>query len=276
MNMTMQTMTFMINTAELSVAKGYESRSWLCMFCPHGQGRHHIASSGHKWTCLFWLVQRIINPSPPSPRPQPQIARASTLFKQIRVTGCSCQCHHLPEWDHVSSTHPASSNLTWEECGSAGERHFQIWKGRDRRLPCRATSPADVTSRCRFCHSVNQRERWCWSETRRGSVFSWSLHLHGRESTYWKQKKTDDSQPSLPAPQRKLISMLNYSLCQMKDATINVYDWLGIEVWVIVSWGIELDVCLRAVKTKHCLAIVMHFNYYLIVRLCREGHFCID
>lgn len=49
----------------------------------------------------------------------------------------------------------------------------------------------------------------------------------------------------------KLISMLNYSLCQMKDATINVYERLGVEVWVIVSWRIELGVCLRAVKTKH-------------------------
>ena len=67
--------------------------------------------------------------------------------------------------------------------------------------------------------------------------------------------------------------MLNYSLCQMKDATINVYDWLGIEVWIIVSRGIELAVCLRAVKTRRCLAIVMHFNYHLIVWLCREGHF---
>lgn len=35
-------------------------------------------------------------------------------------------------------------------------------------------------------------------------------------------------------------------------------------MWVIVSWGIELDVCLRAVKTKHCLVIVMHFNSYLM------------
>lgn len=36
-------------------------------------------------------------------------------------------------------------------------------------------------------------------------------------------------------------------------------------MWVIVSWGIELDVCLRAVKTKRRLAIVTHFNYYVIV-----------
>lgn len=64
---------------------------------------------------------------------QPQIARTSALFKQFWVTGCSCQCHHLLEWDHVSSSHPASSNLTWEQCGSAGERerHTTIWKGRD-------------------------------------------------------------------------------------------------------------------------------------------------
>lgn len=101
------------------------------------------------------------------------------------------------------------------------------------------------------------------------------LHLHGCESTKWKQQK-EKIHNLLLAPQQKLISMLNYSLRQMKDATINVYDWLGIEVWVIVSWGIEPDVCFRAVKTKHCLAIVMLFNYRSIVWLCREGHFCID
>lgn len=36
-------------------------------------------------------------------------------------------------------------------------------------------------------------------------------------------------------------------------------------MWVIVLWGVEPDVCLRAVKTKHGLAIVMYFNYYLVV-----------
>lgn len=36
-------------------------------------------------------------------------------------------------------------------------------------------------------------------------------------------------------------------------------------MWLIVSRGIELAVCLRAVKTRRCLAIVTHFNYHLIV-----------
>lgn len=44
----------------------------------------------------------------------------------------------------------------------------------------------------------------------------------------------------------------------MKAATINVYDWLKIQVFVL--WGIDRDVCLRAVKTKRCLAIAVNFN----------------
>lgn len=49
-----------------------------------------------------------------------------------------------------------------------------------------------------------------------------------------------------PVSQQKPISMPNYSLCQMKDATINVYEWLVAAVWVIVSRCIERLVCLRA------------------------------
>lgn len=105
------------------------------MFHPHGQGRHHIASSGHKQTCLFWLVQRIVNPL--TPHLQLQIYWASTLFKQIRVTGCSCQCHHLPEWDHVSSIHPLSSSLTWAEVWECWAETLPELKGQGGRPPCR-------------------------------------------------------------------------------------------------------------------------------------------
>ncbi len=52
--------------------------------------------------------------TPSAPHLQLQISHASALFKQIRVTGCSCQCHHLPDWDHASSTRPASRDLTRE------------------------------------------------------------------------------------------------------------------------------------------------------------------
>lgn len=74
----------MINTAVLSVSEGYVSRSWRCMFCPHGQGRHHNASSGHKWTCLFWLVQRIINPSP-QPSLPPRLNKSEWLAAPVNV-----------------------------------------------------------------------------------------------------------------------------------------------------------------------------------------------
>lgn len=172
----------MINTAELTVARGYESRSWLCMFRPHGQERHHIASSVHKWTCLFWLVQGIFSPrAPPPPATDiPRFNSVSTnqsdwlllsMSSPTRVRSCLI---HPP-------TPPAAVSLE-RECGSAGERHFQIWKGRDGGFQA-----GQVTGRCRFCHSMNQRQRWRWCKTRRGSVFSWSLHLHGRESTNWKQ-----------------------------------------------------------------------------------------
>lgn len=51
----------------------------------------------------------------------------------------------------------------------------------------------------------------------------------------------------------------------MKDAAINVYDWLGAEVCVTASWGIKQNVCLRLVKTTRRLVIVMHVDYDLIV-----------
>lgn len=63
---------------------------------------------------MFVLTSAEHPPPPrrhPGPHLQLQISRASTPFKQIGVTGCSCQCHHLPKWDHVSSLPP---NLTWE------------------------------------------------------------------------------------------------------------------------------------------------------------------
>lgn len=55
------------------------------------------------------------------------------------------------------------------------------------------------------------------------------------------------SSPRASAQNSFLCSITVY----VKDATINVYERLGVEVWVIVSWRIELDVCLRAVTTKH-------------------------
>lgn len=176
MNMAAQTTgTHGKHTAELAVAEGYESRSWLCMFCPHSWGRHHIASSGQKWTCLFRLVQRIITPPPPPPTfshryPTPQLH----LNKSEWLTAPVNVITYRSEWDHVSSTHPREQQS--HSRGSAGEQHFQIWKGREGGFHA-----GQVTGRCRFCHRVNQKKRWYWCKSRRGSMSSW--HLHGLEST---------------------------------------------------------------------------------------------
>lgn len=51
-------------------------------------------TSHHERTCLFPIVQRIISPCAPHLRPEIQCALE--LFRQIAVTGRSCQCHHLP------------------------------------------------------------------------------------------------------------------------------------------------------------------------------------
>lgn len=117
------------------------------------RGTHHIESSFHKWTCLFWLVLRIINLPPLEPPPtythlKPQIALSSTPFKQISMTARSRQSHHLPEWDHVSSAHLVSRSRTPDKCGSAGERHLGKWKGKGQWLPCVAWIQAHVASHC--------------------------------------------------------------------------------------------------------------------------------
>lgn len=153
---------------------------------------------------MFVLTSAEHPPPPrrhPGPHLQLQISRASTPFKQIGVTGCSCQCHHLPKWDHVSSLPP---NLTWEavvwEC--CRERHFRIRKLQQRRwLACKG-GPAltAVMSRCSLV-SVTRRIKGN-DVGRRGFVFSRSLHLHGGESTNWTQpiRTQEIHNLFLPAP----------------------------------------------------------------------------
>lgn len=71
----------------------------------------------------------------------------------------------------------------------------------------------------------------------------------------------------LRIPSASLGPVLDYSLCQMNDGAINVYDGLDLEVGSIVPWSTELNICLGAIKTS--FVSVLHFNYRLIV-----GHFC--
>lgn len=107
-----------------------------------------------------------------------------------------------------------------------------------------------------------------------GAVFSWSWRPCGsRGHGVTVARRGNGGSITLTASQLKPISTLNYSLREMKDAAINVYEWSGIEVWVIVSWGIELGVCLRAVKTARGPAIVARFNYHSIVWSRRQRHF---
>lgn len=68
-------------------------------------------------------------------------------------------------------------------------------------------------------------------------------------------------------PRPPVAPELDYSLRQMNDGAINVYDGLGLEVGCIVPWSAELNVCSGAIKTS--FASVLRFNYPLIV-----GHFC--
>lgn len=124
------------------------------MFSPHGQGRHHITSSGWKWTCLLWLVQRISNllplDTPINPPPPDSNNSCDWPFRQ---------CHRQLVWDRVSLTHPESGNLPREDCWEY--RGVTLWdlKGQRHQLVYRAMSPADVTGICLFCYSLSQGKK---------------------------------------------------------------------------------------------------------------------
>lgn len=106
----------MINNTEQAVARGYESRSWLCMLRPHGQGRHHIASCGHKRTYLFWIVQRIISPC--SLHFQRYTAFQRCLSKS-QWLAAPVNVITYWSWDHASASHPTISALAWVwECSA--------------------------------------------------------------------------------------------------------------------------------------------------------------
>lgn len=237
---------------------------------PHGHETHHTTSSGHKWTCLFWLVHSII--SPLTPHLQLQIHCASALVQTnqsdwlllsmsspTRVR--SCLIH--PAWEQQSHLRgsvgvPGRDTFTFERAERAASVQAK-----------RRTTADPVTRRIKGSRDADVKPGGA-------ACFFWSLYLHGSWQLELKNNSAPNGRFISPLSQPlsiKLISMLNYSLCQMKDATINVYDWLSIEVWVIVSWSIEPDVCVRAVTTKHRLAILMHFNYHLIVWLCPDWHF---
>lgn len=170
---------------------GYESRSWLCMFCPHSQGRHHIASSGRKWTCLFWLVQRIISPSPPPPStssyrfPALQLRSNNSEWLAAPVNVITYQSEIMSH----PPTPPAPVSLEKGVLECRGRETLSESKGQRRRLS-KAGRPGptdDVTT-----HLVTQRIKGNGGadvKTRGGCVLAWSLHLHGRESMEWEKKK---------------------------------------------------------------------------------------
>lgn len=60
------------------------------------------------------------------------------------------------------------------------------------------------------------------------------------------------------SPQHPVGPVLDYSLRQMNDGAINVYDGLDLEVGSIVPWSTELNVCLGAIKTSlSCILITV-------------------
>lgn len=72
-------------------------------------------TSHHERTCLFPLVQGIINPC--ALHPQPEIQCASELFSQITVTGRPVNVITYRGWDHASASHHTISFLAWAwEC----------------------------------------------------------------------------------------------------------------------------------------------------------------
>lgn len=239
-----QTKKFTINNKEQAVVRD-ESRSWLCMLCPHGWGRHHITSSGHERTRLLRIVQEILNPY--ALHLQSEIQCTSELFNQIPVTGPSCQCRHLQGLRSCLGQPPHDQRWRLSVGVFSGDT-FKFAKATDGGFHAGQVTNQTVShgksKRKADADGIAERSPCCCDRYRKQRMSNCPLNLL--------------SVPSF---------LCCYCLGQMSDAAINVYDWLDLEVGVIVPRSTQLNVCLEAIKT--CVLFVLHFNYLLSV-----GHIC--
>lgn len=101
----------MINNKEQAVVRD-ESRSWLCMLCPHGWGRHHITSSGHERTCLLRIVQKVLTSSRRYSALQGCLSESQWPAPPVNVSA-------YRGWDHASASRHAISVAAWVwECSA--------------------------------------------------------------------------------------------------------------------------------------------------------------
>lgn len=135
---------------------------------------HCVAVSGR----LFWLVQRIINPAR---HLQLQIYYTSDLFQKSEWLASPVSV--ISYQREFMSQPPNAQAALFLGRGSVGlsVKTFSNLIRAGRAASMRAKW------RARFCHSANQRYEWRWCKTRRGSVFSWSVHL----STLFMRAQTD-------------------------------------------------------------------------------------
>lgn len=203
-------------------------------------------TSHHERTCLLPIVQRIISPVRSAPP-----ARDTVRFGAVWPDHSDGPVPSMPSLTgaEIMPRPAATQPPFWRERGSAERRHLQIRKRPQRVVSMRAKS------RIKPCLSANWKEGWRWWKSREVSMLSGSL------------QKMEDAWLSGGFPRHPVGPVLHYSLCQMNDGAINVYDRLDLKVGSIVPWSTELNVCLGAIKTS--FVSVLHLNYRLIV-----GHFC--
>lgn len=192
---------------------------------------------------------------------QPQIARASTLFKQFWVTGCSCQCHHLLEWDHVSSAHPVSGDLTWERRGSAGETETERFKRAETADCMRGRWPGRCDELVQIL-SLNKSKKTVmviWNQSGLQAFLippflqSWEHKLQISHQKI-KKKRFISFSPSPNIAWSDFHAQLQFM--PKEGATINVYDWLKI-LSVVCFMAHWLWCLFKGCKDK---ALSCHFN----------------
>lgn len=153
---------------------------------------HHF---GLKWTCLFWLVQRIINVSPSSPPPHtsstdipvPQLClnKSKWLVAPVNVITYKSEIMSHPPTPGAA--------ISLERSVGVLKRDTFWFERAETAAPVRGqTGRADVTSHRSFCHSVSQRKTARMLIRNQRGLFSSSSHLHGCETEKrwngWKQK----------------------------------------------------------------------------------------
>lgn len=160
------------------------------------------------------------------------------------------------DWPLLSMSSPRGAEIMpqtatpqsalWLECGSAPQRHFQIWKGEGRWLPCRPSHESDCVSR----------------------QIKGKGDADGRaeRSPCWRNQYKKWRMPNcLPSASLPFCAPLQVNW--IKEASVNDYDWLDLKIGVIARWSTELSVFLRAIKTS--IVFFLPFNSCLTVDFAR-------